>query len=227
MNKDALPPLKVRRPVSDLEHIFAELKRSFMIGEFEPDQRITLPKLAEAFGTSQMPIREATNRLIVARALEASPRRSLRVPKATADRLDKLLPLRLSLEGEATRLAVPACTAATVAELQAINERMDAALHAGSPKSYLKLNQKFHFKVYRRCGNEDLVDLIELLWMRYGPLMSIVRSGALSKTGHVHHEAVVAAIAARDPEGAAEALRNDIADAAAEIRGAIVQPAAA
>lgn len=56
----------------------------------------------------QKPIREATNRLIVARAIEALPRRSLRVPEAAVARLDSLLPLRLHLESEATRLAVEA-----------------------------------------------------------------------------------------------------------------------
>ncbi|WP_436250780.1 FCD domain-containing protein [Mesorhizobium amorphae] len=61
-------------------------------------------------------------------------------------------------------------------------------------KSYLRLNQRFHFTIYQECGNAGLVDLIELLWMRYGPLMNIVRSGVLSRTGQVRHAEAIDAI---------------------------------
>lgn len=88
-------------------------------------------------------------------------------------------------------------------------------------KTYLRLNQQFHFEVYRQCGNDDLVDLIELLWMRYGPLMSIVRSGVLSKTGQVRHAEVIEAIRQGDPETARAAICGDIAEAAEAIRARI------
>ncbi|WP_437883104.1 GntR family transcriptional regulator [Pseudomonas sp. LRF_L74] len=220
-NKQELPEFQVRRPISDLEYIYGELKQSFMIGEFEPGQRLTLPLLAEAFGTSQMPIREAMNRLVAARALEALPRRSLRVPEATTSRLDSLLPLRLLLEGEATHLAAATGGEALAKELEAINLELDAMVIAEDRKGYLRLNQRFHFTIYRNCANEDLIDMIELLWMRYGPLMNTVRSNVLSKTGHEHHDHVIAGIAKGNPEEAAEALRADIRDAARSIRQAI------
>lgn len=219
--KSNLPTFEARRPISDLEHVYNELKQSFMIGEFEPGQRLTLPELAEAFGTSQMPIREATNRLIVARAIEALPRRSLRVAEATTERLDALLPLRLHLEGEATQMAVRAGYRPLAAELEAINNEMYAMVPVGDMKSYLRLNQQFHFKVYQQCGNGDMVDLIELLWMRYGPLMNIVRSGVLSRTGKVRHAEVIEGIREGNPEKAAAAMRADIFEAAGPIREAI------
>ena len=181
---NGLPSFAGRRPIQDDDFIYRELKQLFMIGEFVPGQKLTLPTLAEAFGTSQMPIREATNRLLSARALEAPPRRTLCVPNATTERMDALLPLRLLLEGEATRLAVRAKGAGDLAaELEAINAEMDAKVPHEDIKAYLRLNQKFHFLIYQSCGNEELVDIIELLWMRYGPMLNIVRSGVLSKSG--------------------------------------------
>ncbi|NIE73394.1 GntR family transcriptional regulator [Pantoea sp. Ap-967] len=216
-----LPAFEARRPVSDLEYVYSALKQSFMIGEFEPGQRLTLPLLAEAFGTSQMPIREAMNRLVVARALEALPRRSMRVPEATTAKLDALLPLRLLLEGEATRQAVAGDCGSLAQDLEAINLEMDAKVASEDRKGYLRLNQQFHFSVYRRCGNHELIDMIELLWMRYGPLMNIVRSQVLSSTGHSLHAAVISGIRENDPQKAADAIRADIEDAAASIRQAI------
>ncbi|MCW2239413.1 GntR family transcriptional regulator [Azospirillum canadense] len=217
-----LPEFQTRRPTSDLEHVYNELKQSFMIGEFAPGQRLPLPDLAAAFGTSQMPIREAANRLVVARAIEALPRRSLRVPEATTERLDALLPLRLQLEGEATRLAVLSGNQSMTAELTAINDAMYAKVPSEDIKSYLRLNQQFHFTIYQNCGNSHLVDLIELLWMRYGPLMNVVLSGVLSRTGHIRHAEVIEAIKEGDPEKASAAVRADILEAAGPIRDAIV-----
>lgn len=223
MQRAALPAFESRRPTSDLEYVYNELKQCFMIGEFVPGQRLTLPELAESFGTSQMPVREATNRLIVARAIEGAPRRSLRVPEATTRRLDMLLPLRLQLEGEATRLAVQRGCISAVTELQAINAEMDIQSQSKDIKAYLRLNQRFHFTVYQNCGNSDLVDLIELLWMRYGPLLNVVRStGALSRTGHKWHAEIVDGIMQNNPDKAATALRADILDAAESIRESIV-----
>jgi DNA-binding GntR family transcriptional regulator len=227
MDKSLLPKVRARRPVSDLEYVFTELKRSLMMGEFEPEQKLPLPVLADLFGTSQMPIREAANRLVVARALEASPRRSLFVPAASVERLDSLLPIRLMLEGQATRLAVQLGDRNLPTELRAINKRMDAGVHSDNAESYLQLNHKFHFAIYRRCGNDHLIDMIELLWMRYGPLMSKVRAGEFSERGHIHHSGVIEGVVAGDAEKAAEAMRNDIADAAVRIRNAILKSSTA
>jgi DNA-binding GntR family transcriptional regulator len=221
-----LPEFEVRRPNSDLEYVYGALKQSFMIGEFVPGQRVTLPVLASAFGTSQMPIREATNRLVAARALEALPRRSLRVPQATTERLDALLPLRLQLEGEATRLATrPGCSS-LAAELKKINDEMYGKEALKDVKSFLRLNQRFHFTVYENCGNSDLVDLIELLWMRYGPLMNVVRNGVLSNTGKARHLEVIEAIKEENPKKASAAIRADIAEAAVQIRAVIASQTA-
>jgi DNA-binding GntR family transcriptional regulator len=219
-----IPAFEARRPVSDLDYVYAALKQSCMNGEFTPGQKVTLPQLAEAFGTSQMPIREATNRLIAAKAMEAPPRRSLRIPEATLERLDELLPLRLLLEGEATRLAA-AQGAALADALTEINAEMPRHAAAEDLKAYLNANQRFHFTLYAAAGNADLLDMIELLWMRYGPLMSTVRSGVLSRTGANHHQAVINAIRVGNAEAAKDAISADLTDAAAHIRDALMAAA--
>jgi DNA-binding GntR family transcriptional regulator len=66
-----------------------------------------------------------------------------------------------------------------------------------------------------------MLDMIELLWMRYGPLMNIVRSGVLSETGGSHHSAIIQAVRSEDPAAARDALCADLTDAAIPIRSAI------
>ena len=216
-----LPFFEPRKTVLDSEFIYTELKQMLMIGEFVPGQKLPLPMLADAFGTSQMPIREATNRLISVRALESPPRRSVSVPEASPERMNELLPLRLLLEGEATRLAVSQVTPDLLEELAAITRDMADKVPSESLKDYLRLNQKFHFLIYQSCGNSELLDLIELLWMRYGPMLNIVRSGALSNAGNQHHLDIIGALKRGNGQHASEAMQDDISDAAAAIRDAM------
>ncbi|MBB3967301.1 GntR family transcriptional regulator [Rhizobium metallidurans] len=220
-SKSELPTISFQRAGPDSELIYIELKQLLMIGEFTPGQKLPLPMLAAAFGTSQMPIREATNRLISVRALESPPRRSLCVPEATIERIDTLLPLRLLLEGEATRLATPNATSRLTDELAAITEEMGSKVPNDDFKAYLRLNQQFHFSIYQSCGNSELIDLIELLWMRYGPMLNIVRNGALSKAGQQHHLEIIRALRDRDAKIAAASMQADIRDAAIPVRSAL------
>ncbi|WP_083595583.1 FCD domain-containing protein [Donghicola eburneus] len=88
-------------------------------------------------------------------------------------------------------------------------------------KAYLRANQRFHFALYSGSGNPEMLDMIELLWMRYGPLMNIVRSGVLSETGGSHHSAIIQAVRSEDPAAARDALCADLTDAAIPIRSAI------
>jgi DNA-binding GntR family transcriptional regulator len=172
-----LPNFEARRPVSDLEHVYNELKQSFMIGEFAPGHKLTL------------------------------------------------LPLHLHVEGKATRLAVQAGCEAIAPELERINAEMYAKVPQEDMKSYLRLNQRFHFLIYKQSGNEDLVDPIELLWMRYGPIMNIVRSGVLSTSGRVRHAEVIDTIRKGSVDKATAAIRADILEAAGPISEAIASRA--
>ncbi|KJS43115.1 MAG: hypothetical protein VR71_11670 [Roseovarius sp. BRH_c41] len=224
--RNTLPQFDARRPISDLEYIYDALKQSCMIGEFEPGQKITLHQLSEAFGTSQMPIREATNRLVAAKAMEAPPRRSLCIPRATLESLDSLLPLRLLLEGEAASLAALKPDPELADQMEQIDFEMVTLARTDDLKSYLRKNQEFHFVLYAASGNANMIDMIELLWMRYGPLMNIVRSGVLSSSGYAHHAAAIKAVREGNAEAAKHAIQSDLTDAASPIRKRILASSA-
>lgn len=223
MSENSLPALKARSKNSDLDHVYAELKRSIMMGEFMPGQKLKLADLAAAFGTSHMPVREALNRLVMAGALESSHRRSPSVPAATFERLNNLLALRVDLEGKAVTMAAEASDATLVDQLKQINARMDVEASKGNSgtKAYLRQNHRFHFTLYERCGNPELVDLIELLWMRYGPLLSAFNTGAVTASGHRHHDAIIRAVEKKDGEAARVSLTADLVEAAEVIGSSI------
>ena len=88
-------------------------------------------------------------------------------------------------------------------------------------RAYLHSKQRFHFTLYAAAANANLLDTIELLWRRYCPFMSTVRSGVLSRTGANQHQAVIDAIRAGNAEAAQTAISSDLQDAAAYIRSAL------
>src|SRR3984885_607306 len=69
------------------ERVYSALRDQLMRGGFEPGQKLKIAALAEAFGTSAMPVRDALNRLTVERALETLPSRTVRVPALSKDAL--------------------------------------------------------------------------------------------------------------------------------------------
>lgn len=221
--KRSLPDMKRRQPVSDLDHIYGELKRSMMMGEFVPGQKLRLEELAEAFGTSHMPVREALNRLTVIHAVETAPRRSPSVPNADKKRLQDILSLRIELECLAARLTLTYNTGGLAARLRSINDRMDQEGMKRDPnvRQYLELNHQFHFSLYDGCDNPDLLMLIEQLWMRYGPLLNLISSGGSLVFEHSQHSVIIEAVEARDPDDLRNALKADLSNAARAIVAAI------
>jgi DNA-binding GntR family transcriptional regulator len=216
---NGLPDLAPRPAVTGSDHIYGELKRSIMMGEFEPGQKMRLGQLADAFHTSNMPVREALSRLAVAGALETAPRRSMTIPAADPVRLGNLLDLRRTLEGQALRQAVARASDELVEHLARIDAQMHAEARGASPslQRYLALNHAFHFAVYEACGNPAMLDLIELLWLRYGPMLHLLRNTQMSFSGHRNHALIIRGFETRDAELGARGLDADLTEAAATI----------
>lgn len=211
-----LPELRARPSNSDLERVYSELKKEIMMGEFEPGQKLKLAELAQAFGTSQMPVREALGRLATAGALESAQRRSMVIPSASIERLRTILALRFDLEGKAVRLAMKDGRDGLLDRLTLTNAIMDVEAARPSPsiKTYLAANHAFHFAIYTASGNRDLVDLIEILWLRYGPLLNLLRRSDVSFFWHAHHADMINAVKAADTEAAVAAITADLEEAA-------------
>jgi DNA-binding GntR family transcriptional regulator len=130
-----------------------------------------------------------------------------------------ILSLRIDLEGKAVRLAMQTGREGLLDRLTRANATMDveAARPSHSIKAYLAANHAFHFALYTASGNRDLVDLIEILWMRYGPLLNLLRRSDVSFFWHARHAELIDAVKADDPDGAVAALTADLEEAASLI----------
>src|ERR1700761_6196707 len=92
-----------REPLWDLAH--AQLRDALLAGRFEPGTVLTLRALAESFGISITPVRDAVTRVVAQGVLQSGPRNSAMVPHLTAGELRHITTVRCALEGRAAREA--------------------------------------------------------------------------------------------------------------------------
>lgn len=200
------------------QKVYGQMRQAIMAGKFEPGEVLTLRALAAALGTSIIPARDAVLRLVTERALESAGR-SVRIPIMTLDQLRDVERFRIAIEGDAAALAAERATGAELAGIEQAGRRVVQARTANRIDRFLAANQEFHFAIYRAAHSELLQSIIETLWLQIGPhlgyVVSKMEDGDLSHTVDMGpHDALLAALKARDAEGARRALAADLKDSA-------------
>jgi DNA-binding GntR family transcriptional regulator len=192
------------------ERVYRELVNSIMAGAFRPGQELTLRSVAEALGTSFMPVRDALRRLVTERALEVLPSRKIAIPVLTSGQFVELRRIRTLLEGEAVALAAGKISRRQLANIKVVLKRLDG-LDEARRAEFWALNHKLHFAIYEAAESPQLFSIIESLWLQIGPLMTrIPASRALESSADPHH-ILVKALENRDADGARAALVADLA----------------
>jgi DNA-binding GntR family transcriptional regulator len=181
MEDGILVPISSRHTVQD--GVYQQLRTALMAGQYDPGQRLTIGLLATAFGVSHMPVREALRKLVAENALEQGANGSVSVPNVRQDRLDDICRARIALEGLAAELAAPLITDTGIRTLDRLRiSHKDAGIEDGAYES-LARNQEFHFFIYRASGSEVLPQLIEALWLRFGPYMRMLSHHLVQSVG--------------------------------------------
>ncbi|GAB5097716.1 GntR family transcriptional regulator [Caballeronia sp. HLA56] len=199
------------------ESIYAQLRASLMQGRFEPGRQLTVATLAEAFGSSAMPVREALRQLVVENGLVALPNGTIQVPEISEKHLRDLCDARIALEGLATEMAAAHTDEQVVRRLRRlISEHELAIKHDGIHESLVK-NQEFHFLIYRSSGSSVLPPLIETVWLQCGPYMRVITEEVerdekvpYNTAGTDLHHVVVDALEAHNAPAARAAMEKDI-----------------
>jgi DNA-binding GntR family transcriptional regulator len=180
-------------------------------GEYRPGDRLVEAELADRFGVSRTPIREALQRLET-QGLLARDGRSLMVASLDHDQLGELYVLRAELEGLAARLAAQH---AAPEEIRVLWEmvRRDRDL-VGSPGQLARANKRFHRQIHLASHNRYLIQQLEMVHRS----MVMLSTTSLAAEGRGvqalgEHEEIVQAIEARQGAAAEAAIRAHISHA--------------
>ena len=180
-------------------------------GTYLPGDRLVESELAERFGVSRTPVREALQRLETQSVLVRDGR-SMVVASLDHDQLGELYIVRAELEGLAARLAAQHAAPEEIHILQDML-RQDRAM-VDNPSLLARSNRRFHHQIHLASHNRLLIQQLEMVHRTMALLTST--SLAVEGRGSValdEHSAIVAAISARDGDAADDALRNHISKA--------------
>lgn len=201
------------------EQLFHRLTDAILQGELPLGSKISEPLLAQRYGVSRGPLREAMHRLQERHLIVRSANQGARVIETTPQTLASIFSIREVLEGLAAR---EAATMMSDADIEALAEGVRrheaevAGMIAGRHNALGKADEDFHFRI-AKAGKNPL--LIDLLCNQYYPLLRLYRSRrdnpALRARALVEHQRILAAIQDRDPEMAELMMRRHIASAKA------------
>jgi DNA-binding GntR family transcriptional regulator len=197
------------------DDVYRQAKELILNGELAPGQSITIQWLADAFGVSAMPVREAILRLTAEKALTVVAGRSLGIPHLSRERLVDLTRTRLEIEALAVSWAVPNLQPDTLARLDDLIAEMDNIKpDKEARKVYLRANRELHFAIYQASRSETMFGIIESLWLQVSPYFNLLQERGNFVISNRHHRAMVDALRARDNKRAMLAVQADISDAA-------------
>ncbi|MEM7523024.1 MAG: GntR family transcriptional regulator, partial [Pseudomonadota bacterium] len=196
---------------------YRAIRANIVSGALPAKQRLTETRLADELGLSRTPVREAIGRLIHEGFVERKGGYDTRVATFPADEIEEIFQIRRELERIAARRAAQHATAEQIAALDA-----DAALissltpprRAEDYQAISAANQRFHRTIVEAARAPRLTALLTMA----------VDVGLVARTYHMfseadllrsarHHEELVAAIAARDPDWADAAMSAHILNA--------------
>ncbi len=191
---------------------YSLLLEAIDVGEFEPGDRLVESDLAEKFGVSRTPIREALQRLETQQLLTRDGR-SLIVASLDHNQMAELYVVRAELEGGlAARLAAKH---ATDEEVRVLREMVaeDKKLTADA-EALARANRRFHRQLHLASHNRFLVQQLNLVHQS----MALMETTSLAvegrgETAMDEHAAIVSAIEARDEDRAQRALKDHISQA--------------
>jgi len=205
------------------DRVTGELRALLVAGRLAPGEKLSLRRVAEALGVSMMPVREAVSRLAADRALEVLPGRAVRVPMLTLAQFRELTRLRLVIEGFAAEEAARHATPEQIAQIAAHETAFQLAASTDPTDSAgaVAANRDLHFALYEAAGMQSLVEMIERLWLKAGPILNLdMRHEPRRLDGGsavIAHAALLDALRRRDPAAARAALEADIGAAAEHI----------
>lgn len=202
------------------DDIREQLIEDILGGRLTPGARIVETRIAQQFGVSQGPVREALRDLELLGFVVSSPFRGTQVRKISTDDLLEIYPIRAALEGVAARSAALLIDEATLTRLADLIEAMRDAASRDDARAQANVDGAFHHAIIKAAGNH----MLEHVWqtMRLSVTTCVTHAVTHRSLHEIaeRHVTVLDALHARDPELAEARIRAHIEEPGEWIRAA-------
>lgn len=192
------------------EKILENIRDAIISGSLKAGSRVSEPELAERYGISRTPIREALRQLESEGYLTVIPRRGAVVSEFSQKDVEDFYAIKSILEGYAARQACSRLTDRELDKLQANNKRLNDLAEQNDIKTFFKVHNDFHEMFIKAADNERLRELITSVVTRFQRLrfMSLSLPGRM-KISAQEHEKIIEAFRRRDAETAETLVRKN------------------
>ncbi|RPE67005.1 GntR family transcriptional regulator [Pacificibacter maritimus] len=188
------------------------LEDVLLSGEYQDGDRLDEVKLAEKFGVSRTPIREALQRLVNAGLAEQLPRRGVFVRQPGPVELMEMFEAMAELEAVCGRLAASRISDAALDALEDANRLCQMAVDNNDADAYYRENERFHHIIYSQAGNSFLEGEVIRLHRRLRPFRRLqLRLRGRMRQSMLEHIQVVEALRSGAAETAGTVLRAHVA----------------
>jgi DNA-binding GntR family transcriptional regulator len=203
------PGLVPRQPL--WEPIAASLRRAILLGELPAGLHLEEPGLAEKFGVSRIPVREAFTRLAHEGLIRLEPHRGAFVVGMTAADVHEVYEFRLLLEAHAVRRAAERVDEPGIAQLQAFVDEMADAVAQSQLHRVSEPDVSFHRQIVVLADNRRLLAAWEPISGIVGTILSITDTTYRDMPRAIAgHQSIVGALAQRDAHAAEQELRRHL-----------------
>ncbi len=184
------------------------LRTAILTGEFAPGQRLRAEHLAEVFGVSPTPLREAFQRLAGEGLITIEPQRGARVASIDARSGVELYDIRLALEPKALQASVRASDTQHRNEVEIALKSLES--RSSTIAEALDKHRAFHLVLLNRCGNTRLLTLIAQLHDQSERYQLVAAVALANQSLHSHHRAIANAVIEGNVRTAGSALKHHL-----------------
>ena len=189
------------------EEVAELLRQRIFKRELEPGSWIDEVKLAQEYGISRTPMREALKVLAAEGLVTMKVRRGAYVTEVSEQDLAEVYHLLSLLESDAAGVVAKKATEAQIKELQALHKELEGALK--NRDKFFAINERFHMRLLEFAGNKWRNQMVADL----RKVMKLNRHNSLLKSGRIEeslaeHRAVMEALAKRDVASATKRMQE-------------------
>ena len=191
------------------DKLISDIRNEVSSGILKPGDQLEVTALAERFGVSRTPIREAIRTLVESGVLETRPRKGSFVRVLSAKQLLDLFQVAAELEGMACRLAALSLTKENVEAIERGLAKCTQAAEVQNNAEYAMANLDFHTAIHNASGNDWLIEQLRQLQINlnsYRTMPYEIR-GRLKKSTD-EHKIICDAILSGDGEHACNLMRD-------------------
>lgn len=198
-------------PTALYQEVAERLRQRIFAHDLTPGDWIDEQKLAEEYGISRTPLREALKVLAAEGLVDLKPRRGCYVTEISRQDIDDIFPLMAMLEGRCAFIAVQLAKPADIRGLKAIHEKLELAAKESRIDAFFEANQEFHRRIQELTNNRWLLSVIQDLRkvLKLSRLHSLSLEGRLQQSLE-EHRVIMAAFEAGDAEQAEKSMHDHL-----------------